>query len=653
MLKIKLFFISLFGLFIFYFVNTSILFAIESKNIQSESAVIKPDPKNLININKIRTLFRERIIKALNPHIKESEYQIEIKQVQPNNLNNKIVREKPINYVEVKIIFDRSLTKKQSEILTKVIRQQKFIAKNITTNVIIQYQDLKVARVPSLPNKQTIKEPVISPVKNIKNLENESPKLAEKPTPITDIKKSSVLPKTVAKPIVQPQPERNWYDDFMELDILLFFAGMTLFLGLVVYFIKKTKNRRKISEEVLKVDDLDSTINVDTANEESIVPLQEAYNEEVINEEVKIFKEYDGLVKFRKMMIMDFSLIVSLVKTWITVGAGTENLALKALVVSLEDSELEILFKAISFNERKAWKESLDTDLSIEEMEFALNFIGDQILEAKLIPSLIGDVKVCERLLEFSPRDVYRFCHEEPDLRGVIVCVLTAKSVSDLFAIMPTSLTADTIEKSSNLIKSDILAKIPDLKEKILKVSINGNSPPFLRKIIDLLPSANIEVEKHLYSILLKYSLWEEVIKIAINSLPVAIINQLPSQLFVKVVESMSFEEKIKYFTLINDVNKRTLELDKFAIKGNQIREELETGINQILKNDIALKRLNLEMSKMEVNIFTATARNYLKSNLQAQLQIRSLLETWLIKVKEEENPIGRADSLSLVKDVA
>lgn len=519
-----------------------------------------------------------------------------------------------LNGIDIKLTFDKGLTSKTRESVQKVIQGLSFNTKEIIPQINMQYMDLKDSRVKSDDPK-----PALAAGAN----NGAGPGKIE-------------LPK---------DNKTKWDERFKNLDIMLGLILGAFVLGVVALFISKAGSKHE-GNQLSKNENQnegnleDNDNNKDEDSEDSREHLSadgEDMGIDLTKTDPQTIRITAGLERFRQMMTMHYNDTILLIKGWIKVGKGPEASALKGLVATLKDTELADIFKSLNPDERNSWKMCLDSEMNKDDLARSLTFISNKIIEAMMVPSLIDDYETCDLLLALSAEDAARFSIDQPELGGIFANVLSSKTIGEMFALMPDDVTADIIERSSMYRAEEVIAQMPLLKEKLLEIRFKRERPPFLARIFDILPSARPEIEKKLYSTLIKHCTWEDVKQTALNVLPADLVNGLPENVYRPVITLMPLEGQVHFFA-IKDEDERESSLDRYAAKGSKNREMVEIEIDALVKNEVALKRLKSDRKASIEAEFLAMVRSYVSTSVEAQFEMRSDVEAWLREIKESMN---------------
>ncbi|MBP9682531.1 MAG: hypothetical protein KBD76_14080 [Bacteriovorax sp.] len=528
----------------------------------------------------------------------------EIEQAQKAmiEMNDRFNLFKFLTTIDIKLTFDKNLSPNTKANIQKIISGLSFNTKDVIPQINIQYLDLLGSKVK-----------VIDP-----NSKGDS--------------------KTETK---TPLSER-----FRNLDIMIGMILAAIILGITAFLIAKIGSKVKgeqenkneemapIQEEVVAQEDkpLDEELPVEENTDEVLEEDDMALD--LTKTDAQTAKINEGLERFHKAMNNHYNDAVLMIKNWIKVGKGKEAEALKALVEVLTDPELKDIFKALTLDERSTWKMCLDGEMNREQVAKAFIFISHQVINMMMVPSLIDDYEVCDLLLDLSPEDAASFCMKHRKLGMIFVNVLSASTISEMFKIMPYEVVAQIIEESSVFRKEEVLAQMPLLKEKLMEIKSRRERPPFVKRIVDILPNARPEIERNLYGTLLKYLMIEDVRDIAVKVIPTEVVSNLPDSLFKESISSMPLDFQVQYFVSLGD--EREKYLGRFASKGSKAREMIDVEMSGVLKNDLLVRRLTGEKKARIQSEFVEAVRRYLASHPEAQKEASSATLDWLHEVKKE-----------------
>lgn len=578
----------------------------QRKKVQFTNTAYPKDGDDFVVFNKLGL---EAPLVGDEP-IESTTSEVELAQKAMIEMNDRFNLFNFLNTIDIKLTFDKGLPDKAKANIKKIVEGLSFNTKDVVPQINIQYLDLKESLIKNEPKVPGEGAGAGGKLKN----EPEKTALAER---------------------------------FKNLDIMLGLIISAIIFGLVALYIAHRGSKVDEKHEA-KNENVNDGTSEDTIAEEEVVEEEVPVEEEILLEgeddmildltktDAQTMRINEGLERFRKMMIHHHNETILLVKGWIKVGKGQDAQALKGLVQLLADAELADIFKSLTIDERSSWKMCLDGELNKEEMSKAFIHVSNSIMHMMMVPSLIDDYEICDMFLVLSAEDASKFCIQHPELGVVFTNVLSAKTISDMFKLMPFEVSTDIIERSTLFKKEEILALMPLLKETMMKVKEKRERPPFLKRILDILPTARPEIEKKLYGTLLKHLPVEDVCDSVVGILPMELVGELPDAIYREVIAVMPLETQVQYFVAIGD--ERATQLDRIASKGSKSREMVEFEINAILKNDILTKKLmNERKAGIELE-FLKTVREYVSAHPEAQKEIYPLMINWLRTIKDESN---------------
>jgi hypothetical protein len=255
-------------------------------------------------------------------------------------------------------------------------------------------------------------------------------------------------------------------------------------------------------------------------------------------------------------------------------------------------------------------------------------------MEIMLVPSIIEDYEVCDLLLDLTAQDAAKFCQDDIEVAIILTNVLSARMISDMFALMPEDTVSDVIEQSSNFKKSDLTTQIPKLKDRLMEVKMKRDRSPFILRMFDLLPTAKPEIEKKLYASLLKHVSLEDIKFAAIKHLPSELAKSIPDSIYKLVVSAMPLELQVQYFASMNDED-RKIAMDRFASAASKGREMIELEVKTLTRNEIALRKLQTEKKSAIDFEFLTYTRKIISTNQEAQKEILDVVDQWLNQLKD------------------
>jgi hypothetical protein len=587
--------------------------SVQSKKVKFSTAEMPKDGDDFVVFNKLG--LEAPVIGEEGTESQTSE--IELAQKAMIEMNDRFNLFNFMTTIDIKMTFDKSLTDKTKESIKKIVNGLSFNTKDVVPQINIQYLDLKDAKVKSALAASTANANG--------NGKNGDSKVNNK----NDI---SSLPKT------------SFGERFKNLDIMLGLILSSVILGIVALMI--SKNGSKVEAEQKNENDNSGTsedkVEEDIIAEEPVLTDEELMEIEendmtfdLTKTDAQTLKINQTLERFRKVVSIHYNDTILMLKNWIKVSKDQEVSALRGLVETLEDNELKDLFKALTHDERSTWKMNLEGEMTKPELSKAFLYINNQIIHMMMVPSLIDDYEICDLLLDVSPETAAKFCIENPELGVVFANVLSANTIGEMFKIMPYELTEKIIEESAYFQKDEIIALMPLLKDKLLEVKNKREKPPFIKRIVDILPTTRPEIEKKLYATLLKHLPVEDVQETAMKYLPWEIVAQLPENVFKELISSLPIDFQVQYFISLG-ADKRDVELNRFAAKGSKGREMIDVELSMVLKNEILVKRIEGDRAYQIQSQFVDYARKFVFISEASQKEVAPFVMDWFADIKRE-----------------
>ena len=584
---------------------------IQSKKVKFTTAEAPKEGDDFVVFNKMGL---EAPIVGDEP-VETQNSEVELAQKALIEMNDRYNLFNFLTTIDINLTFDKGVSGKTKESIQKIVRGLSFNTKDVIPQINLQYIELKNAKVITDPLKSEMNA----------NGKNEAGKDPKKELPTMS-------------------------DRFKNLDIMIGLILAALLIALAMIFIAKKGS--KIEEEA-KNENIgeEENVNKNEVQEGEALPIDDDVvalegddmNIDLTQTDPVTLRIAEGIGRFKKMLNHHYNDMALMLKGWIKIGKGDEAMALKAIVQMFSDAELTEIFKCLTTDERSTWKMCLNGELNKEELSKAFHFIGNQVMQTMMVPSLIDDFEICDLLISLRAEDAAKYTEKNIELGVIFANVLSSKTISEMFKLMPVELSAEVIEQSAFFQKEDILAKMPVLKACMLEFKARRERPPFIKRIVDILPTARPQLEKKLYSTLLKQLSMEDVKDIAATVFPSDLLQSFPDAHFKEVIAKMPLEIQIQYFISLSD-EEREEKMNKFASKGSKSRDMLDVEINPMLKNEILVARIRNEKREALEMEFLNYARGYLTESVEAQKEVASMLESWLQKIREEDSGSSHED---------
>lgn len=514
--------------------------------------------------------------------------------------------------IDINLTFDTGLSDKTKDVIRKVVQGLSFNINEVVPQINTQFLDLKANQLKG-PREEM---------------------------GATGAGSGSSKLDGVLKAQAEKKEAPKLHEYFKNLDVMLGLILAAAIIGLSLYFISKNqlkakeqnqKNEEKVEDNLEGSEEatIDDEENLDNIEEEDDMKFDLTKTDPVT---VRIS---EGLERLRKAMANHHDDTILMLKGWIKSKTINEVNALSSIVAMCSDEELANTFRTLTHNERATWKAVLHSELSKEEVSNSFGFISNKITEMMMVPSLIEDYETCDLLLGMSSKDAAKFCEEDIELAVVFTNVLSSNVIGEMFKIISPDLVADLIDRSATFNTDELPELLPALKVKLEQIKAKREKPPFLKRIIDILPSANSDIEPKLYSTLLKHFTIDEVKVTALKIFPKILVPEISGEVFKQVVALMPMDVQVQYFASMENEQRDDM-LNKYAAKGSKSREMIDVELNTILKNEVMHRRLqNEKKSKLEQEFISYT-RQLVSTNQEIQREVIDQVETWFSEINNE-----------------
>lgn len=601
----------------------------QAKKIQFNNSDAPSNSEDYVIFNKFG--LEAPVVGEEPVEIKTSE--AELNQKAMIELNERYNIFKYLQSININLTFDKGLPKQTKETVRKIIQGLSFNLEGLAPQINIQFLDLQSSK--------------IAKIEKIKK-DNESNMIKG------ELKQTTSL--------------KTFFEKMENIDIMFGIIMASLILASALFYLAKqtknssasnansnpgatgetsnSKNGGQNSDSSPPNESGESGLPAGTTAQQLLNKDDESENDQEDDMKIDLSKKdptttriNEELERFKKVYTNHQNQTILMMKGWIKSMKPNDSLALRSLIQTLTDNELAEIFNLLTIDERSAWKMCLTEELSKEEVAKGFTYIGQKVMEMMMVPSFIDDYEVCDLLLDISAEDAAKFSKEKKELGIIFVNVLTSKIISEMFKQMPDELVIDLIDSAQNYSKSQVLSKIPLLKEKLVEIKAKREKPPFIMRIYELLPTAKAEIEPKLYSTLLKNFSLEEVKNTSIKNLPTSLVNKLPDNIFKQVIALMPLESQVMFFAT-KEKEERDEYLNKFAPKGSKTREMIELELNPIIKNELQLKKLQNDKKELIIKEYLNFARHLISNTADVQKEVMPILEGWLIEIREHEKPV-------------
>lgn len=336
----------------------------------------------------------------------------------------------------------------------------------------------------------------------------------------------------------------------------------------------------------------------------------------------------DGIERFRKYLEISRKEAILLVKKWIKEKTIESNGALKALVKSLGNDELLIIFDALKMQDRNTWKKVASEGIQSDELKTAVAYISQQIVEGIMVPNVIDDEECIDLILDLSPRDAAEFCQSNLQYGAILLNVLNSNLINDIFDNLSNEMINSLIAKSSEFDLGDVSGNISGLKSALRDYQKDSYRAPFLDRVVDLIRLSKGDNENALFAALAKAEEFDFVFDIAKNYFPSELVQNVSMDAFKLGTIDMELKDMAEFFVSLSDDN-RMHYMDMFAEEGSKAREMIELEVEQIFEDEI----LSMRIKKDEAEIwrkFITGFRAKVRTSPELLKEVKEELENWV-----------------------
>ena len=336
----------------------------------------------------------------------------------------------------------------------------------------------------------------------------------------------------------------------------------------------------------------------------------------------------DGIERFRKYLEISQKQAILLVKKWIKEKTMDANGALKALVNSLSNDELLIIFDSLKMQDRNTWKKISSEGIIADENKNAITYISQQIVEGIMVPDVINDEECIDLILDLSSEEAAEFCKRNIEYGAILLNVLNSNLINEIFNHLGPDMINSLISKSSNFELGVVSNNISGLKSALKDYQKDSYRAPFLDRIVDLIRLSKGDNESALFGALAKAESFNFVFDIAQNYFPSELVENISDQAFKLGIRAIDLKEMASLFVSMDDERRHHF-LGMFAEEGSKAREMIELEVEQIFEDELTTMRLKKEEGEIWQN-FISKFRLEVRNNPELLKEVKDELENWV-----------------------
>lgn len=308
--------------------------------------------------------------------------------------------------------------------------------------------------------------------------------------------------------------------------------------------------------------------------------------------------EFSGVERFRSFSKTSIQDAILLIKGWLGDSSKDSDLALRALVQQMDNSDLVGIFSALSARERNEWKDKLEKPLTKNELISANKFISSQVVQSIIIPGLITDIETFDLLVRIRPDQVIELTKEKPEISSVLLNVLNSSFLSKVLSHCEADKREEILDNALKIREEDIINSQGNLKVALKEFVTKFEKVPFVDKIVNILPGADKEVELISYKKLLQTTSSRRIKELALVCYPSFLIENFPDNVLKEILSSYTLSEKVKLMLTI-DVNLKKKFMGIYAPEGSKAYDLLHLEFENYEKNEKELEKIKCETTKI------------------------------------------------------
>lgn len=421
----------------------------------------------------------------------------------------------------------------------------------------------------------------------------------------------------------------EWFSKFATMIGLL---GATLLAAIFALILFK-----KYAE--LKKEELAALANQKNQKEEKDADKKEKTEQPVpapAAEESQADVIYSGIERFKKFFMKSPTEASIMLKRWLKTGDEYEQQALCALVQFLENDDLMNVFTLLSNEDREAWKKVLATTELQDNLKEISEFISEQVIEEIIVPQKFVDEELSDLLLSISEEQAARFIEEDTEFGTMLLNIMNVKFVSKILSNLSSDLSNTALTKSFENSEDFIKESIETFKNKLKEYVILRVENPFLDRVMQLIPMADVKSEKPLFNSLIEKEYFNELEKIAKKFIPAEIIASLSTELIGELIEYYTMSKKTELVASIEDEELKQKIIDSFAPAGSTAKEMLSIELENY-ESDLNLVKHIKENKDSIWQEYIDHCRKHLSEDVKFEERKDQLVKDWVSAKKGKE----------------
>lgn len=343
-----------------------------------------------------------------------------------------------------------------------------------------------------------------------------------------------------------------------------------------------------------------------------------------------------GVQRFKTFFVNSPTEASILLKKWLRADDEMENQALCVLVQYLENNDLMNVFSLLSEGDRESWKKILTETKLKKNLKPIADFIGTQVVDEIIVPQKFVDDKLSDLLLSTDESQAAKFIEEDLDYGPMILNIMNVKYVSKVLGKLKPELSNEALRKSFKFDDNYLKDNIEIFKSKLINFAVQKSQNPFLDRVMQLIPMANVENETPLFTTLIDEKCFEELEVVANKFIPAEIIKNLDGVLIGELMELYTMSKKTELIASLEDKVLKDKIVASFAPDGSTAKEMLTIELENY-ETDLSLQKHIKEHRSDIWQQYINHCRKHLTTNPKYESAKDELVQAWIVSKKGEQ----------------
>lgn len=345
---------------------------------------------------------------------------------------------------------------------------------------------------------------------------------------------------------------------------------------------------------------------------------------------------YSGVQRFKTFFQKSPMEASMLLKKWLKTDDKMERQALCVLVQYLENNDLMNVFSLMSDSDREAWKKVLSNTELGGNLGSVAEFIGSQVVDEIIVPQKFVDEELSDLLLSTSEEQAKTFIENDLDYGAMLLNIMNVKFVSRVLENLTPELSNGALKQSFGYTDDYLKENIDTFKEKLKDYAIQKSMNPFLERVLELIPMANVQNEGPLFLTLIEKECFDELEVAANKFTPAEVIQALDSEIIGELIEYYTMSKKTELIASLENEDLKQRIISSFAPEGSTAKEMLMLELENY-DTDLALQK-HIKENRADIwQRYVNHCRKYLTEDVKFEEKRIELVKKWVTHKKGEE----------------